>query len=1378
MYKLVRLFIYLCFLGGSAMAQNASPIIRFGVFADTQYADCPAENSRFYRQALQKLDTCIDFFNRQQVQFTLNLGDIVDRKNSDLDTVRHHLSRLNSKIYHITGNHDYKEVTDNSLLYRQLEMPAEYYSFKKHNWVFIMLNTNEVSAYANVAGTEKEQELAEMLEQIKLTGGEQAYRWNGGVSKKQMAWLDNLLKKSESENSNVLIFSHHPLYPNGEFTALNNMEILQTISKYPCVKAVFSGHHHAGAFGYYKGIPMITHEGMIETEKQNAYSIVELTGDSIFVKGYGRVPSRSFRCSQLPYWKDIQVTSVNTVAPRTSFMTYADRGQALTGRFENSPYYKLLNGTWKFYFADSYKNLPADVTDASADVKGWHDIKVPGNWEVQGYGTAIYTNQCYEFQPSNPQPPQLPEQNPVGVYRREFTVPADWDGRDVYLHIAGAKSGCYVYINGEEVGYNEDSKNPAEYLVNRYLKPGNNVLTLKIYRWSTGSFLECQDFWRLSGIERDVFLYAQPKASINDFRVTSTLDDSYKDGIFRVAIDVKNHKDKNAALKVGYELIDSSKKVVASGERNLAVQSGKMDTVTFEKSLPDVLTWTSESPNLYKLIMTIEENGKTTEIVPFNVGFRRIEIKEIDRKAENGKNYTVLLINGQPLKLKGVNIHEHSEETGHYVTEDLMRKDFELMKRANINTVRLCHYPQDRRFYELCDEYGFYVYDEANVESHGMRYDLRKGGTLGNNPEWLKPHMYRTINMFERNKNYPSLTFWSLGNEGGNGYNFYQTYLWMKRADRDVMNRPVNYERAQWEWNTDMYVPQYPTAAWLEGIGRKGSDRPVVPSEYAHAMGNSTGSLWDQWKAIYKYPNLQGGYIWDWVDQGILTQDENGSPFWAYGGDFGHNMPSDGNFCCNGIINPDRTPHPAYNEVKYVHQNVAFEAVDLAAGKFVVYNRFYFTNLKKYRINYRVKANGKTIRSGKLFLDVAPQESKPLNVNVGGLKPQSGTEYFVEFDVTTTQPEMLLPVGYEIAKEQFQLPVEPLARTYKVSGPALNCRMENDLLEAKSSKVHFVFNKQTGLVTSYQVDGTEYFKDGFGLQPNFWRAPNDNDYGNQMPERLQIWKQASKHFKIAEANISMDGKDAVLTASYSLAAGNQYIVTYRIHPSGVVKASYIFTPTTMEVAKTDVSEEALAATFTPGNEDIHKRPSHLIVPRIGIRFRVPADMNQITYFGRGPEENYIDRNAGTTVGLYENTAEKMYFPYVRPQENGHHTDTRWLALEKKGGKGLTIYADSTFGFNALRNSIEDFDGEEAKHRDYQWLNRSEEELKHDTIAARNVRPRQTHINDITPRNFVEVCIDMKQMGLGGYDSWGAMPDSQYLIPANREYRWGITIVPK
>lgn len=1078
-----------------------------------------------------------------------------------------------------------------------------------------------------------------------------------------------------------------------------------------------------------------------------------------------------------PYWQDIQVVAVNKEKPRSSFMSYADRETALTSRFEKSPYYSLLNGTWKFFFVDSYKDLPQNITDPSVNTSSWDDITVPGNWEVQGHGVAIYTNHGYEFKPRNPQPPLLPEANPVGVYRRDIEIPASWDNRDIYLHIGGAKSGLYVYLNGKEVGYSEDSKNPAEFLINKYLQPGKNVLTLKIFRWSTGSYLECQDFWRMSGIERDVFLWSQPKASIQDFRVVSTLDDTYTNGIFKLAVDLKNHTQETKNLNVGYELLDAKGNLVTSEANDIWVSPASPQTASFEYDLKNVAPWSAEHPNLYKLLMTIKEEGKVIEVVPFNVGFRRFEMKQIDQVAEDGKPYTVLLFNGQPVKFKGVNIHEHNPETGHYVTEELMRKDFELMKQNNINAVRLCHYPQDRKFYELCDEYGLYVYDEANIESHGMYYSLKKGGTLGNNPEWLIPHMDRTMNMYERNKNYPSVTFWSLGNEAGNGYNFYQTYLYLKDKEINSMNRPVNYERALWEWNTDMYVPQYPSAEWLEEIGRKGSDRPVAPSEYSHAMGNSSGNLWDQWKAIYKYPNLQGGFIWDWVDQGILEKDKNGREYYTYGGDYGVNAPSDGNFLCNGIVNPDRTPHPAMAEVKYAHQNIGFEAIDLANGLFRVTNRFYFTNLKKYMVHYSVTANNKVVRSGKVSLDIEPQASKEFTVPVGNLKPQAGTEYFVNFNVTTVEKEPLIPIGHEIACDQFRLPIESPKKAFKTSGPKLTVSTNGDNLSASSSKVNFMFNKKTGIVTSYKVDGTEYFSEGFGIQPNFWRAPTDNDYGNGMPKRLQVWKESSKNFNVTDATVTMDGNNAVVNVNYLLPAGNLYIVNYTIYPSGAVNVAARFTSTDMDAAQTEVSESTRTATFTPGRDAARKEASKLNVPRIGVRFRLPASMNQVEYFVRGPAENYLDRNAGSMVGLYKSTAEELYFPYVRPQENGHHTDTRWVSLST-GKKGLLIQADNTIGFNALRNSIEDFDDEEATGLSRQWSNFTPEQVaNHDEAAAKNVLRRQHHINNITPRDFVEVCVDLKQQGVAGYDSWGSRPEPAYTLPANREYNWGFTLIP-
>ena len=969
----------------------------------------------------------------------------------------------------------------------------------------------------------------------------------------------------------------------------------------------------------------------------------------------------------------------------------------------------------------------------------------------------------------------MPETNPVGVYRRDFEIPAGWDGRDVYLHIAGAKSGLYVYVNGKEVGYSEDSKNPAEFLINKYLQPGKNVLILKIFRWSTGSYLECQDFWRLSGIERDVYLWSQPKIAVNDYRIVSTLDDTYKNGIFSLAMDIKNHSDKVKNIDVTYELLDAKGNVVATAENKLWVSPNTIATTSFEKTLNNVETWNAEHPNLYKLLMTIKEDGKVTEVIPQNVGFRRIEIKEIDQIAGNGKPYTVLLFNGQPIKFKGVNIHEHNPLTGHYVTEELMRKDFEIMKKNNINSVRLCHYPQDRRFYELCDEYGLYVYDEANIESHGMYYNLRKGGTLGNNPEWLKPHMDRTVNMYERNKNHPSVTIWSLGNEAGNGYNFYQTYLYVKNKDKNLMNRPVNYERALWEWNSDMYVPQYPSAGWLEEIGAQGSDRPIAPSEYAHAMGNSTGNLWGQWQAIYKYPNLQGGWIWDWVDQGILTKDENGKEFYAYGGDFGKDMPSDGNFLCNGLVNPDRTPHPGMAEVKFTHQNVGFEAVDAANGVFKITNRFYFTNLKDYMFTYTIKANNKIIKSNKMSLDLAPQASQEITVPVAGLKPQAGVDYLVDFVVTTVKAEGLVPAGHDIALGQFRLPVEADKTAYKAGGPKLTVSEEGDNVKVTSSKVNFVFDKKAGVVTSYKVGNTEYFNEGFGIQPNFWRAPNDNDYGSGDPQRLEIWEISSRNFNVTSTSAEIVDGNAIVKADYKLPAGNQFIITYKIYPDGTMNVATLFTPAHLDGKKIEISEATATATFSPGRENMSERDK-MVVPRIGVRFRLPATMNQLEYFGRGPLENYWDRKAGYMIGQYKSTAEEQYFPYVRPQENGHHCDTRWISLGGKG-KNLLIVADDEMEFNAMRNSVEDFDAGKATNRPYQWNNFTPEEIANRPEIGPYDKPRQTHINDIAPRNFVEVCVDLKQQGLAGYDSWYSRPEPEYTLPADREYKWGFTLIP-
>ena len=1084
---------------------------------------------------------------------------------------------------------------------------------------------------------------------------------------------------------------------------------------------------------------------------------------------------------ETPYWQDVNVVKVNKEYPRTQFMTYDNEQEALGTRFDESKYYIPLNGTWKFYFVEGYKQLPENITDSLVSMEGWSDINVPGNWEMQGFGMPIYVNHPYEFVERDPKtrlpkmaPPYLPEENPVGVYRREIEIPEEWEDREIFLTIDGAKSGVYVYINGKEVGYSEDSKTSAEFRISNHVKPGKNSLVLKIFRWSTGSYLEAQDFWRISGIERDVFLWSQPKTSLRDFRVISTLDDSYQNGVFKLETTVRNFNDEVAYADVTYELLDPNGNRVLTETKFMGVPARGESAISFQNQLPNVLTWTSEAPNLYRLLITVKKEGdENGEVVPYPVGFRRFEIKPV---RTGDRVDRLFLVNGQPIKLKGVNIHETNPKTGHYVPEELMRKDFELMKLHNINTVRLAHYPQSRRFYELCNEYGLYVYDEANIESHGLYYGSH---SPSRHPEWEQAHMDRTVNMFERNKNQPSVAIWSLGNEAGNGINFFHTYKYLKDQERNFMNRPVNYERALWDMNTDMYVPQYPSAAWLEEIGKNGADRPIVPSEYSHAMGNSNGNLDIQWEAIYKYPNLQGGYIWEWVEHAQEAYDEEGRLYYKYGGDYGVDMPSDGNFVADGVVGPNRELHPSMAEVKYVHQNFAFEPVDVASGKFRVINRYYFSNSDNYSFSYNITENGKKVTGDILDISLLPQQATEVTIPTVAISPKPGSEYFVDFQVVQKETNGLVPAGHVVAIEQYKLPIAVPKTVYSEQGsnPPLEVSRSGNTVRVESPVLQFIFDEESGRVTSYRVNGTEYFDKGFGIQPNFWRGPNDNDYGNGMPRRLQVWKQSSKNFNVTDLKTYTEGEKVVLEATYLLAAGNLYTVKYTLHPSGIVGVDVKFFSTEMEEKQVAASEATLTATFSPEVSAARKASSALNVPRVGVRFRLPVTMNQVQYFGRGPGENYVDRASGSKVGLHETTAEAMYYPYTRPQENGHRSDTRWVALTNDDS-GLLVVADNTIGFNALRNSVEDFDSEEATHKPYQWNNFSSEEIANRSEEdAKNRLPRHTHINDIVPRDFVEVCVDMKQQGVAGYNSWGARPLPEYSLPANRDYQWGFTLVP-
>ncbi len=1050
-------------------------------------------------------------------------------------------------------------------------------------------------------------------------------------------------------------------------------------------------------------------------------------------------------CAQLPHHLDPAVTERNREAPRTEFVEFASRDEALTRSFELSDAYRSLDGVWKFRYTDDVRTLPPDATADAVDTSAWSDIRVPGNWELQGHGTPIYVNTRYEFATVDPQPPHLPEAIPAGVYRRTFTLPEAWAGRRVYLTIGAAKSGVYVYLNGREVGYNEDSKNPAQYRIDPFLRPGENTLALKMTRWSTGSYLEAQDFWRISGIERSVYLSAETPGALRDFDVVSTLDDSYRTGLFTLKMLLSG----DDPVEAGYELLDGGGRLVASGSQQATGEA------LFHAEVPDAAHWTAETPRLYTLLMHVRTPQRTVYI-PFRVGFRRFEFADAAERDAKERPYRVLLVNGQPVKFKGVNLHEHDPHTGHYVNEELLLEDLRLMKAHNVNAIRTCHYPQQRRFYELCDSLGFYVYSEANIESHGMGYNLAKGRTLGNNRDWWPAHETRIRNMYERCRNYPSVTIFSPANESGNGYNFYKAYEWLEAREKGEgrMNRPICYERAQWEWNTDMFVPMYPTAGMLETWGREGTDRPVVPCEYSHAMGNSNGSLWLQWQSIYKYPNLQGGFIWDWVDQGFARADASGVSYWTYGGDYGDREPSDGNFCCNGLVSPDRTPHPAMAEVRYAYADIAFRPVVPAKGAFEVENRFYFKTLADYDIVYTVEADGKPVRSGSVRLQTAPQQRETVSVAVGKLNP--GQTYYLRLRAVTRTDRPGLPAGTVVAEEQFPMQQGGLP-AYKRSGRKLQStpslsnepggrEQQPDELTVQNDAVRFVVSRETGAVLSYQVDGQELLADGFGLRPNFWRAPLDNDYGDGMPLRTQIWKKQTLD-ENPEADVTARGTDDAvqITARRTLAGGNLVTTTYTVYPSGAVN---------------------VRMHFTPGSETMPE------MPRFGVRFRLPERMDAFTYFGRGPEENYWDRKAGTFIGRYDTSAHAECFPYVRPQETGHHCDTEWIDFDE-----LLIVADSTMEFNALRCTVEDLDGEQAVGRDYQWHNWTKSD-PNDVDKARNTMRRQTHVNDIPVRDFVEVCLDYRQMGLGGYDSWGKRPEEAVTLRTGKLRDWGFTFVPK
>ena len=1004
----------------------------------------------------------------------------------------------------------------------------------------------------------------------------------------------------------------------------------------------------------------------------------------------------------LPYWQDLQVTSVEAQTRRTEVIYYASRQDALSKGFRESENYWSLNGVWDFKYYDSILTAPERPS-------AWDSIAVPGNWEVQGWGVPLYTNHPYEFCPSNPQPPQLPETIPGAFYHRRFTVPDSWAGREVYLNLCGTKSGTYVFVNGKEIGYHEDSKSLARYRITDALQKGDNELVLKIFRFSTGSYLECQDFWRISGVERDVYLSAEAQETDFDFSVVSTLAEDLKTGIFQLELRAE------IPTEVYYELLDPDGKVVADALYN--VQGSR---TTLPDRIPGVRPWSAETPVLYTLLLRV--NGEYTR---FHVGFRRLEIASV---LDGEREMKAFLVNGQPVKFKGVNYHEHNPYTGHYLTRENLLEDLLLMKAANINAIRTCHYPQGREFYELCDSLGFYVYDEANIESHGMGYHPQR--TLANKPEWGPKHMDRILNLYRRTANYPCVTLLSLGNEAGNGVNFQEAYRTLKALEKDGQNRPVVYERAEMEWNTDMIVPQYPGADWFRYMGENYFKRPVCPSEYAHAMGNSTGSLDRQWEAIYAHKQLQGGFIWDWVDQGLFDAEKG----FTYGGDYGTNAPSDANFLCNGIVNPDRSPHPAFYEVKHVYQEISVNAIDPEKGDFEVFNRFYFKSLEGYSLRWWVERDGKRIKRGKLRLDAAPQEAQRVHLRLPGMR-RSG-EYRLFFEAAAPVRHFWQK-GSVVAVDEFLLKERADYGKRRVRG-SLEFTETATRIRVHGAKVDLVFDKDEGIVRSWMLKEKDLVDPAFGIRPNFWRPPTDNDYGNGEPFRAQRYKQPGRPSSVSAQKLE---NGAVAISVYG--SGVRAVEVWTLYPDGTL--------------------EFLAETASEKLKDVE-------IPRLGIRFRLPDDA--FRYFGRGPEENYSDRCSASFKRIWTGSASAEYYPYVRPQETGHHTGTDWLTI----GPITVARVDEPFEFNALRHTVEDLDCEEAAGRPYQWQNFTPDEVHNDAWARNRLR-RQTHQDDVPERSFTEVCVDYRMTGVGGYDSWGSRPEPDCMLRSDQGYRYSFRLVP-
>ena len=995
-------------------------------------------------------------------------------------------------------------------------------------------------------------------------------------------------------------------------------------------------------------------------------------------------------------WENPDIIEINKLPPRASFFPFNTEELATKNDVSKAENYISLNGIWKFNWVRSPELRPVDFYRDQFNTDQWNDIKVPSNWELEGYGVPIYTNTEYPFNTKNPNPPDIPDgYNPVGSYKRTFNVPVDWIEKEVIIHLGAVKSAFYIWINGTKVGYSQGSKLPAEFNISNYIKLGKNTISLEVYRWSDGSYLECQDFWRISGIERDVFLYARPKIYITDYFAKAGLNNVYRDGSFNLDIDLKNSTSKKSLVTIAVEITKDDKSYYQSS------QSFKMDksseiSVKFDTIIKNVSSWSAEIPNLYKLQITLKnKNDIVLESITQQLGFRTSEIVK-------GR----LLVNGKIILFKGVNRHEHDPVNGHVISREDMLRDIQIFKENNINAVRTSHYPNDPYWYELCNEYGIYVIDEANIESHGMGYEPDK--TLGNNPVWLKAHLSRTKRMIERDKNQPSIIIWSLGNEAGNGSNFESTYLLAKKLDK---TRPVQYERAGLKWNSDLYVPMYASPDNIEAYAQDYTNpKSLIQCEYSHAMGNSMGGFKEYWDLFERYEKLQGGFIWDFVDQGLKTS-KNGKEIYAYGGDFGpKDIPSSNNFLNNGLVQPDRKPNPHLHEVKHILQNIKFYKNNLAKNLITIKNLYFFRDLSNYKIDWEIIENGLVIEHGSISdLDIGAQDEKDINIPYL-TSVASGKEYFLNLKATLINDEPLLKKGFKIGYEQIPLTQHSYTNPYNYHTIKLEMDSIDEFTKLQGPNFEIVLNTKKGIITRYTYKGVDLIEQGG--QVNFWRAPIDNDYGANTQKKYAEWKTAGKTETPILTISKLSNEKLVFQFQKNLFDGDaKYIQTISINGNGII----------------DVQNEFKAL-----------KGKHTDFFKFGNEFVLPKTIRSVEWYGKGPFESYSDRQHAAKVGIYKSNISEQYFPYIRPQENGNRSDVRWLVLATNKKVGLKFSSNQLLNFSALNYSRSDLDSGEKKG--------------------------QIHAAELTPSKKVYLNIDGFQSGLGSINSWGQLPLKKYRLP--------------